>query len=155
MKELPHLVKPVTLILIILQTIFVFSPGYRAFGWFVIMTTIIELIVCVLVFIAMFANITALVEAPMWPMAEMTYSAVFAVFQVINFFYFIVNMFGHFNVFLLFGVFESALLTLVWLFNAFQWWRARSPPPSTTGNQATAAPPPQFAPSYPAGVNPA
>ncbi|KHJ82370.1 hypothetical protein OESDEN_17936 [Oesophagostomum dentatum] len=104
MKELPHLVKPATLILIILQTIFVFSPGYRAFGWFVIMSTMIELILCVLVFLAMLANISALIDAPMWPMAEMTYSGIFAVFQVIDFFYFIVNMFGHFNFWLLLGV---------------------------------------------------
>ncbi|VDN37161.1 unnamed protein product [Cylicostephanus goldi] len=69
MKELPHLVKPATLILVILQTIFVFSPGYRGFQWFVIMTTIVQLIVCVLVFLAMLADITALTEAPMWPMA--------------------------------------------------------------------------------------
>ncbi|KAK6040917.1 hypothetical protein COOONC_21578 [Cooperia oncophora] len=175
MKELPHLVKPVTLILIILQTIFVFAPGYRSFGWFVIMTTIIEgedkkkidiliaiilpffqLIVCVLVFACIGFNITGLLNMPMWPMAEMTYSGVFVIFQVINFFYFIVNMFKHFNVFFLFGMAEAAFLALVWLFDAYQWWRARTPAAAaTTGNQATAAPPPNFPPNYPAGVNPA
>ncbi|VDO66312.1 unnamed protein product [Heligmosomoides polygyrus] len=74
-----------TEILTILQTIFVFTPGYRAFGWFVITTTIIE---------------------------EMTYSGVFVVFQVINFFYFIVNMFGHFHICLLFGTLLVILQTV-------------------------------------------
>lgn len=155
MKELPHLVKPVTLILTILQTIFVFTPGYRAFGWFVITTTIIELIICALVFTLIAVNASGMLSAPMWPTAEMTYSGVFVVFQVINFFYFIVNMFGHFHICLLFGTFESAVLTVVWLFNAYQWFRARTPAPAPGGNQATAAPPPNFQPNFPAGVNPA
>ncbi|VDL72160.1 unnamed protein product [Nippostrongylus brasiliensis] len=133
MKDLPHLVKPLTLILVIFQMVCVFSPGYRGFGWFPITTTIIE---------------------------EMGYSAVFVIFQVVNFFYFIVNMFKHFNAWLLLGMIESAFLAVVWLFNAYQWFRARTPtvPPSTAAsgrNQANATQPPRFQPNYPAGVNPA
>ncbi|KAK5983324.1 MARVEL domain-containing protein, partial [Trichostrongylus colubriformis] len=114
------------------------------------------LIISVLAFGAVAGGITGLLNTPMWPMAEMTYSGVFVVFQVIDFFYFIVNMFKHFNVFLLFGVIGSGFLTVVWLFNAYQWYRARTPTATTTtGNQATAAAPPHFAPNFPAGVNPA
>lgn len=157
MKELPHLVKPAALILVILQTIFVFSPGYRSFGWFVITTTIIELLVCVTLVLAMVLNVTALYNAPMWPMAEMTLSAVFVVFQLINFFYFIVNMFRHFNLFLLFGMVEAALLGIIWLFNAYQWFRARTPASSASnGNQTGTGSQPRFpTSSYPSGVNPA
>ncbi|CAJ0606110.1 unnamed protein product [Cylicocyclus nassatus] len=152
MKELPHLVKPASLILIILQIIFVFAPGYRGFGWFVIMTTIIQLIVGVLVLLGMLVDI-GLVRTSMWAVAEIGYSAAFTLFQAINFFFFLVNVFGHFNFWLLLGVFTSALLCLVWLFNAFQWWRARTPPPPS--QPTTTPPPPKFTPSYPAGVNPA
>nr|CDJ96587.1 unnamed protein product [Haemonchus contortus] len=114
------------------------------------------MVICALAFAAIALNITGLVDAPMWPMAEMTYSGVFVIFQVIDFFYFLVNMFKHFNAFLLFGMLESAFLALVWLFNTYQWYRARTPSAATTtGNQATAAPPPNFPPNYPAGVNPA
>ncbi|KAJ1367918.1 hypothetical protein KIN20_028946 [Parelaphostrongylus tenuis] len=157
MKELPHLVKPVALILVVLQTIFVFAPGYRSFGWFVVTTTIIELLICVTLVLALVLNVTALYNAPIWPTAEMTISAVFVVFQVINFFYFIVNMFKHFNLFLLFGMAETALLGIVWLFNAYQWFRTRTSASSASNaNHAGAGAQPRFAtPSYPAGANPA
>ncbi|KJH41610.1 hypothetical protein DICVIV_12409 [Dictyocaulus viviparus] len=155
MKELPHLVKPVTLILIIFQMIFVFSPGYRTFGWFVITTTIIQLLTCVFLVLAITLNVTALYNAPVWPVAEMSFSAVFVVFQLINFFFFIVNMFKHFNAFLLFGLVESSLLGLIWLFNGYQWFRARTPSSSTPSNANQTNSTPRFAPTYPAGVNPA
>ncbi|VDM62887.1 unnamed protein product [Angiostrongylus costaricensis] len=120
-------------------------------------TSLEDLLVCVTLVLAMVLNVTALYNAPVWPMAEMTISAAFVVFQVINFFYFIVNMFKHFNVFLLFGMAEAALLGVVWLFNAYQWFRARTPATSASnGNQPGGGAQPRFAtPSYPAGVNPA
>ncbi|WKX97832.1 hypothetical protein Q1695_013485 [Nippostrongylus brasiliensis] len=160
MKDLPHLVKPLTLILVIFQMVCVFSPGYRGFGWFPITTTIIELILCTLMVGVMALNVVQPMNRPLWPTVEMGYSAVFVIFQVVNFFYFIVNMFKHFNAWLLFGMIESAFLAVVWLFNAYQWFRARTPtvPPSTAAsgrNQATATQPPRFQPNYPAGVNPA
>ncbi|CAJ0606111.1 unnamed protein product [Cylicocyclus nassatus] len=130
MKGLPHLVKPVALVLILFQVIFVFAPGYRGFGWFVITTTMIQLIACILTFLLIFANITVLTEAPFWPMAEMGYSGAFTLFELINFFYFLVNMCNHYNFWLMCGEFFSAFLCLIWLFNALQWLRA--PPPLTT-----------------------
>ncbi|WKX97833.1 hypothetical protein Q1695_013486 [Nippostrongylus brasiliensis] len=154
MRELPHLVKPVTLILTILQTIFMFAAGYRGFGWFIYTTTIIELIVCTVVFTVVGGD-AELVNMPMWPMAELTYSGVFVVFQIIDFFYFLVNMFSHFNAWLLFASFESAFLTIVWLFNTYQWFRSRTPATAAAGNQATAAPPPNFPPNFAPGANPA
>ncbi|VDM84595.1 unnamed protein product [Strongylus vulgaris] len=88
----------------------------------------VQLIVCVLVFLAMMASLTALVEAPMWPMAEMVYSAMFAVFQAINFFYFLVNTFSHFNFWLLLGVVSCGFSpkskhrsSLVSLFDAYEF----------------------------------
>ncbi|VDK49386.1 unnamed protein product [Cylicostephanus goldi] len=60
---------------------------------------------------------------------EMGYSGVFTLFELINFFYFLVNMCKHYNFWLMCGEFFSAFLCLTWLFNALQWLRA--PPPLT------------------------
>lgn len=95
---------------------------------------------CVLLFGMVAGNMMEPMNRPQWPYAEMGYSALFCIFQLINFFYFIVNMFKHFHVCLLFGTFEAAFLALVWLFNVYQWFRARSQAsPSTAGGAQPAS----------------
>ncbi|CAI4232980.1 unnamed protein product [Auanema sp. JU1783] len=107
MKTLPHVIKPFTLFLVILQMIFLFSPSYKDFGWFPMTTTILMLIVSTIVFVFFALDVAIVTRSPYWPLAELIYAGVFAVSSAINTFYFFFNIFTPFNFWFVLGTVSS------------------------------------------------
>ncbi|CAI2341806.1 unnamed protein product [Caenorhabditis sp. 36 PRJEB53466] len=153
MKEMPQVLKPVLLLLTLLQIIFMASPGLRGWGWFVCLTSILEFIAAIGVFAAVFFDLL-FTKSSQWVLIELAYSAVFCVFSALNTIYYFCNIFYHFNFWFLLATIVSVLIVLAYGLQTLVAWTSRSggPATSSTGNQATAAPPPS---AYPAGVNPA
>uniref|UniRef100_A0A1I7X3A4 MARVEL domain-containing protein n=1 Tax=Heterorhabditis bacteriophora TaxID=37862 RepID=A0A1I7X3A4_HETBA len=172
LKNLPHIVKPVALvsilILLIFQALFMFIEESDPFGWFVMLTTIVQLIVCVFAFSVFALDVPLFVTAPIWPVAEMTYSGVFTICEIINAVYFLINFFGNFGrewLLLLLSLAVCVLLALVWAFNTLQIYKIHStrfssrnqPTAPSTGHYPSHPTGESFntAGGYPGGANPA
>ncbi|CAJ0585623.1 unnamed protein product, partial [Mesorhabditis spiculigera] len=147
LKELPHLVKPLSFGITILLFIFVLVAEA---SWYPILIASVLLIFTLLMLLC-FAFDVPFVASLMWPKVEMVYSMVFAGFSVLGGIIMFIQIFDRtwFASIVTVGLF--AVEALVWAFNALQMWRNAPMVPSSGSNQATAAPPTGFPPS---GINP-
>uniref|UniRef100_A0A8R1E2T5 MARVEL domain-containing protein n=1 Tax=Caenorhabditis japonica TaxID=281687 RepID=A0A8R1E2T5_CAEJA len=155
MKQMPGMLKPLLLVLTLLQIIFMASPGLRGWGWFICLTSILEFITAIGVFAAVFFDLL-FTKSSQWTLIELAYSAVFCVCSALNTIYYFCNIFYHFNFWFLLATVASVLIVLAYGLQTLVAWTDRTGTVSSsgTGNQATAAAPPQPSP-FPAGVNPA
>ncbi|CAB3405505.1 unnamed protein product [Caenorhabditis bovis] len=153
MKTMPHLLKPVLLLLTLLQIIFMASPGARGFFWFVCLTSILEFLVAIANFAANFLDLM-FTSSSQYIVIELAASGIFCVCSALNTIYYFVNIFYKFNFWFLLATADSVFLVLAYGLQALLNWSARGIA-SSSNNQATAMPPPGSATAYPAGVNPA
>ncbi|CAJ0959898.1 unnamed protein product, partial [Mesorhabditis belari] len=146
LKQLPHLLKPLTLGLAILLFIFVLVSHA---AWYPVLITCI-LLVFTLAMMLCFSFDVTFVQSPMWPKVEMVYSLVWTILSLLGGLLMFIQAFNHdpFGAVICVGLF--AFQAIVWAFNAFQMWRgAPMTGGDVGGNQATAQPP------FPGtGVNP-
>ncbi|CAI5442818.1 unnamed protein product [Caenorhabditis angaria] len=154
MKSMPDALKPLILLLTFLQIIFMASPGLRGFGWFICLTSILEFLAAIGIFLGFFFGVSFFATTT-YSLLELGVSAAFCVCSALNTVYYFVNIFYLFNFWFLLATAASVLLVLAYGLQTLVNWSARGIQTRST-NQATAQPPPPPpGGAFPAGVNPA